>query len=128
MIRRPPRSTLFPYTTLFRSEGVAGGAGLDGQLATGRRAAGGEGVPATTGHRGGVVVGVDAGLHIASSGVCAVQECRTPAAGRSFRPHSGAQALSIPEVRAPPAGGPGDVLERSWSRSGRGPLLLVSGA
>src|SRR3712207_8037628 len=26
MIRRPPRSTLFPYTTLFRSEHVAGGA------------------------------------------------------------------------------------------------------
>src|SRR5712691_4665167 len=26
MIRRPPRSTLFPYTTLFRSGGVAGGA------------------------------------------------------------------------------------------------------
>src|SRR5260370_14663890 len=24
MIRRPPRSTLFPYTTLFRSRGVAG--------------------------------------------------------------------------------------------------------
>src|SRR3712207_8904319 len=24
MIRRPPRSTLFPYTTLFRSHGVAG--------------------------------------------------------------------------------------------------------
>src|SRR5258708_24725482 len=24
MIRRPPRSTLFPYTTLFRSPGVAG--------------------------------------------------------------------------------------------------------
>src|SRR3712207_8381857 len=36
MIRRPPRSTLFPYTTLFRSErdavaheDAAGGAGLD---------------------------------------------------------------------------------------------------
>src|SRR5204863_2237421 len=26
MIRRPPRSTLFPYTTLFRSFGEAGGA------------------------------------------------------------------------------------------------------
>src|SRR3712207_7723950 len=26
MIRRPPRSTLFPYTTLFRSRGSAGGA------------------------------------------------------------------------------------------------------
>src|SRR3712207_7489892 len=25
MIRRPPRSTLFPYTTLFRSEGVLAG-------------------------------------------------------------------------------------------------------
>src|SRR3712207_7072242 len=25
MIRRPPRSTLFPYTTLFRSAGVGGG-------------------------------------------------------------------------------------------------------
>src|SRR3712207_8728246 len=25
MIRRPPRSTLFPYTTLFRSEGGGGG-------------------------------------------------------------------------------------------------------
>src|SRR5260370_25032067 len=24
MIRRPPRSTLFPYTTLFRSQGVPG--------------------------------------------------------------------------------------------------------
>src|SRR3712207_7433818 len=28
MIRRPPRSTLFPYTTLFRSEGVEGHVGL----------------------------------------------------------------------------------------------------
>src|SRR2546422_8412729 len=25
MIRRPPRSTLFPYTTLFRSQGSTGG-------------------------------------------------------------------------------------------------------
>src|SRR3712207_7005204 len=29
MIRRPPRSTLFPYTTLFRSRGDPGEAGLD---------------------------------------------------------------------------------------------------
>src|SRR3712207_8525326 len=28
MIRRPPRSTLFPYTTLFRSEGGFAGAAL----------------------------------------------------------------------------------------------------
>src|SRR5438034_8123896 len=31
MIRRPPRSTLFPYTTLFRSEGGAIDVGADGE-------------------------------------------------------------------------------------------------
>src|SRR5256886_16756714 len=34
MIRRPPRSTLFPYTTLFRSRG---GTGLDRKAREGRR-------------------------------------------------------------------------------------------
>src|SRR3712207_7646054 len=29
MMRRPPRSTLFPYTTLFRSHRLGGGGGLD---------------------------------------------------------------------------------------------------
>src|SRR5256885_3927679 len=29
MIRRPPRSTLFPYTTLFRSQPVPGETGMD---------------------------------------------------------------------------------------------------
>src|SRR5688572_31623271 len=33
MIRRPPRSTLFPYTTLFRSHGE--GAGLGDRLSVG---------------------------------------------------------------------------------------------
>src|SRR2546426_3306958 len=34
MIRRPPRSTLFPYTTLFRSGGFSGGTvdSMRGQL------------------------------------------------------------------------------------------------
>src|SRR3712207_8135283 len=45
MIRRPPRSTLFPYTTLFRSTvtlGIIGYAGLSGELFTRySRAAGG---------------------------------------------------------------------------------------
>src|SRR2546429_4608129 len=36
MIRRPPRSTLFPYTTLFRS-GPAGPAAVDGSGTLGRR-------------------------------------------------------------------------------------------
>src|SRR3712207_7527937 len=29
MIRRPPRSTLFPYTTLFRSDDHVGGTGVE---------------------------------------------------------------------------------------------------
>src|SRR3712207_7418184 len=39
MIRRPPRSTLFPYTTLFRSRAVRGPAGRvpDHGPGTGRR-------------------------------------------------------------------------------------------
>src|SRR3712207_9197129 len=47
MIRRPPRSTLFPYTTLFRSRrGVAGGAGAEDEQA--RAVVGGGG----SGHEG----------------------------------------------------------------------------
>src|SRR3712207_6851695 len=33
MIRRPPRSTLFPYTTLFRSSGHQAFVGCDGAVA-----------------------------------------------------------------------------------------------
>src|SRR2546427_1100036 len=41
MIRRPPRSTLFPYTTLFRSHGHrAGGGAADAPLAAGPRPGG----------------------------------------------------------------------------------------
>src|SRR5690348_18014955 len=36
MIRRPPRSTLFPYTTLFRSRGGLGRLGIEGEGGGGR--------------------------------------------------------------------------------------------
>src|SRR2546423_11995919 len=43
MIRRPPRSTLFPYTTLFRSAGLGGEIGLPLiDIGDGQRAAGGD--------------------------------------------------------------------------------------
>src|SRR4051794_41689266 len=32
MIRRPPRSTLFPYTTLFRSDGAGEGDQIKGRI------------------------------------------------------------------------------------------------
>src|SRR3712207_9476629 len=41
MIRRPPRSTLFPYTTLFRSRRDGGHAGARGPLARPARPQGG---------------------------------------------------------------------------------------
>src|SRR5256886_10799488 len=37
MIRRPPRSTLFPYPTLFRSQGLHGGLAVHRQLDDGAR-------------------------------------------------------------------------------------------
>src|SRR5688572_32166055 len=37
MIRRPPRSTLFPYTTLFRSADAAGAKRVDGDRRSERR-------------------------------------------------------------------------------------------
>src|SRR2546426_2439955 len=37
MIRRPPRSTLFPYTTLFRSRARRGGEGDHRHRSAGRR-------------------------------------------------------------------------------------------
>src|SRR3712207_8891723 len=37
MIRRPPRSTLFPYTTLFRSDLAVVGAAARGDLLAGER-------------------------------------------------------------------------------------------
>src|SRR2546422_4714872 len=38
MIRRPPRSTLFPYTTLFRSDGVVPGDVMGSEPGTGEEA------------------------------------------------------------------------------------------
>src|SRR2546425_8914520 len=57
MIRRPPRSTLFPYTTLFRSVGDSGGkrcihehVHLHGSVAENRRAHEGENAPRSEEH------------------------------------------------------------------------------
>src|SRR5258708_21030893 len=53
MIRRPPRSTLFPYTTLFRSRAADGADGAGGERLPGAgSAAGGWGAAAVPGARG----------------------------------------------------------------------------
>src|SRR3712207_7005944 len=43
MIRRPPRSTLFPYTTLFRSRRAVNGASGSSRLTSARRTSAGTG-------------------------------------------------------------------------------------
>src|SRR2546427_4552817 len=54
MIRRPPRSTLFPYTTLFRSQGFDVGAAPGPQEAMhGGSVRHGDGLPAQQGGSGG---------------------------------------------------------------------------
>src|SRR2546429_4827251 len=70
MIRRPPRSTLFPYTTLFRSQAVAG---LDAPEEQEPRMVGeGVGGPAPVGLEEGRVhaVGDDVPLELEIACVC----------------------------------------------------------
>src|SRR3712207_7675709 len=81
MIRRPPRSTLFPYTTLFRSEDRTAvpppGGARAGRLARGRRR-----VPAAEpADAGGLRPAGGRGARAASAGVRA--EAGAPAAARS---------------------------------------------
>src|SRR2546429_2859278 len=58
MIRRPPRSTLFPYTTLFRSQALPGRR-LHGLAACGRVQQAAHGPGAARGVRDGLGVGGD---------------------------------------------------------------------
>src|SRR2546422_6337811 len=87
MIRRPPRSTLFPYTTLFRSEGGRVAAhGRDGRvLGDGHGGGGGAGGAFVGGEElvrrddgvgeyGGRVVGDPASLQLAGAGQRAAGE------------------------------------------------------
>src|SRR2546422_3015881 len=73
MIRRPPRSTLFPYTTLFRSPRQGPGGGAWG----GRCLLGGGGSRVRTGAGG-----------CRTSGGCAVAAGRGGAAGRRSEEHT----------------------------------------
>src|SRR3712207_7170136 len=53
MIRRPPRSTLFPYTTLFRSGHAVRAAGAGAQSSAAAGTAGGGAAPCAAGRTGG---------------------------------------------------------------------------
>src|SRR2546422_1858804 len=73
MIRRPPRSTLFPYTTLFRSRIVAHSCGLDSDSGTARR-------PADAGRRAEEHWSgrEDLNLRLHGPEPCALPGCATP--------------------------------------------------
>src|SRR3712207_7543057 len=61
MIRRPPRSTLFPYTTLFRSDAAGGDAGAFAGAVGVPGADGGVGGDGSGRAAAGAAGGVDAG-------------------------------------------------------------------
>src|SRR2546429_8555651 len=85
MIRRPPRSTLFPYTTLFRSNGARGWSG----------GAGGE---------GGKGKGDECGARVRRAAVVeGAGGSGRPLAQRATSARAGGRAGSA--VRAPPAPG-----------------------
>src|SRR3712207_7570343 len=50
MIRRPPRSTLFPYTTLFRSRALHPGEAAEQQVRVGQAVGQGEGARGVAAH------------------------------------------------------------------------------
>src|SRR3989449_10262238 len=112
MIRRPPRSTLFPYTTLFRSlEGRTGGR-LRPRLSLARpdaaagepQHAGGHARPASTDPRAGELlvrsrVGRDALDTVRRDGE--IEELRGREGGaRPDRPHQGSADPGLPGPRA----------------------------
>src|SRR3712207_7252871 len=71
MIRRPPRSTLFPYTTLFRSTaGYVGGAAQEGGANL-------HGVPLLTGQEAGSRLEVAEGVTMAILASATVDELRS---------------------------------------------------
>src|SRR2546425_421632 len=71
MIRRPPISTRFPYTTLFRSAVAEGAVGVEGHASVGR--------VAELGRREGVALGVRVVGEDAGGG--AVEDCDRAALG-----------------------------------------------
>src|SRR2546430_15235717 len=96
MIRRPPRSTLFPYTTLFRSGGSAGPHRRDRLNSRGGR---------THGHV------LHAGVETHQNDECLLQEAvgrggswRGGTRGGSSPPHGGERARAARKNRRPICG------------------------
>src|SRR5256885_6101728 len=101
MIRRPPRSTLFPYTTLFRSRlglaAVQHGEGAEAQLA---------------------LLGLDLQGRGLATGeeIAAVRKARGHAAGRRAAATGGRARTCLPPLAPvlPPRDGPGGQEGRLW--------------
>src|SRR3712207_9536246 len=83
MIRRPPRSTLFPYTTLFRSFGAFGGTGgvIRVNPSTGARTA----VSANGGPGGGPNFDEPLDIAVEESGDILVADANGPGRGAIIR-------------------------------------------
>src|SRR3712207_1232954 len=114
MIRRPPRSTLFPYTTLFRSSTSAASSDASGEAATGTggtaiaqesEVAPGSAVEFKDGGKDAGLVHLDDGQFVAYSAICTHAGCTVdyrnsqlacPCHGSIFDPANGAEVVSGP--------------------------------
>src|SRR3712207_9054438 len=101
MIRRPPRSTLFPYTTLFRSQTIARTSEVAPGSAINFKDSGS---PA-------VLIHLESGDFVAYSAVCTHQQCKVayrngqlacPCHGSVFDPANNGQVVSPPANRPLP--------------------------
>src|SRR3712207_8957299 len=88
MIRRPPRSTLFPYTTLFRSRGGRRLPDRDGQRLSGRRgrhvAAVSAGRPTVSRRQGRVAVAQQLGAALLLVGLARSEEHTSELQSRQY--------------------------------------------
>src|SRR2546421_10073064 len=104
MIRRPPRSTLFPYTTLFRSDRASSAGHADRHLAA--RAPHRDAAPAVRHDHAWPLVVADAVAAAQLLGGYRAQE-RPPCDQRRGRPAPGAAPAAAPPAAAPPRPAPG---------------------
>src|SRR5260370_33073431 len=116
MIRRPPRSTLFPYTTLFRSHSIASGSDSE-FFCHGRNPV----------HKAGLLVQLDWRRYLATGGSKALHASGTasfrtldpPVAQKRQRERGGSTSKQDVEQS-----GPRPRLDRNPSTARRGPYLL----
>src|SRR3989449_9825171 len=110
MIRRPPRSTLFPYTTLFRSPG------LDAEPVVGQRCGEQLADPAGVTRLG--ERATEQPFELAFQAVVGHARLAQPGIAEGLLQLTGRQRPDVRRIAQPPHGAEGAALVRGWSAIG----------